>query len=126
MRPWATLALPLALNFGIASVASADSSSRNAVTWGRAIGDSPTAIGNLPIVDAEQAANWGGLAEDTSGNVWQWVQSTSPSAIEEQGPTNPLSLAEGYWFSAAVDGSGHLWTWGQNNGAGDPVPGHIW
>ncbi|MFZ0665803.1 MAG: hypothetical protein WAM97_08600 [Acidimicrobiales bacterium] len=120
MKAWVALAFVLALNLGIAGAASAHGS--NAVTWGEKIGDSPTEIANLPMVDAVQAANWGGLAEDTSGHVWQWVQSTSPSAIEEPGPTDPLSLGEGYWFSAVVDSSGDLWTWG-DNASGDLCQG---
>jgi alpha-tubulin suppressor-like RCC1 family protein len=115
MKRLVALALVVGLVCGIAAAASAHGGN-SAVTWGRDVGDSPAAIANLPMVDAVQAANWGGLAEDESGHVWQWVQSPSPSATEETGPNDPISLGEGYWFSAVVDGSGDLWTWGKNGG----------
>jgi alpha-tubulin suppressor-like RCC1 family protein len=92
-------------------------SSAPVYTWGQGISDSPTQVTGLPadIVDV-QAANWGGIAIDSSGNVWQWNASKEPSASEVVGPTDVVSIGEGNGapnpWGAAVTSSGVLWTWG--------------
>jgi alpha-tubulin suppressor-like RCC1 family protein len=83
-------------------------------TWGQKISHTPVTITNLPPAGDIQAANWGGLAVDASGNVWQWTKAHQPSAVEETGPTGVTSIGEGYFFSAAVDSVGDVWTWGDN------------
>jgi alpha-tubulin suppressor-like RCC1 family protein len=86
-------------------------------TWGQGISDSPTQVTGLPadITDVK-AANWGGLAIDSSGNVWQWNASRVPSASEVVGPTDAVSIGEGNGspnaWGAAVTSGGVLWTWG--------------
>lgn len=88
---------------------------------------SPTVVGGLPSdIVAVQASNWGGMALDGSGNVWDWgsgiygdlgdgKKTSSPNvAVEVQGPTNVVSIGEGNHFGAAVDRSGDLWVWGWN------------
>ncbi len=86
-------------------------------TWGQGIADSPTQVTGLPMsISDVQAANWGGLAVDASGNVWQWSSSKDPSASEVVGPTDVVSIGEGNGapnaWGAAVTSSGVLWTWG--------------
>jgi alpha-tubulin suppressor-like RCC1 family protein len=95
-------------------------------TWGGSDGDTAVAVGDLPseIVDV-QAANWGGLAIDSSGDVYQWNAGASPEAIEEtaSGFSDAVSVGEGKGFSAAVTSSGELWTWGDENDYGDLCQG---
>ena len=88
----------------------------------------PALVGGLPAgTRAVQGANWGGMAIDTAGNVWDWGRNglgalgngsrkSSPnSAVEAKGPTNVVSIGEGNNFAAAVDTGGNLWVWGWNS-----------
>ena len=84
-------------------------------TWGKNLSSTPMQVGGLPnSVVQVQAANWGGLAIDGSGNVWQWTSSNSPYATRINGPSGVISVGEGgpYVTGAAVTSSGTLWTWG--------------
>jgi alpha-tubulin suppressor-like RCC1 family protein len=93
-----------------------------AYAWGQGIAESPVSIAGIPSnVTDVQAANWGGLAVDSTGNVWQWQSATSPTATEVSGPEDVVSIGEGNGapneWGAAVTASGALWTWG-NDGKG--------
>lgn len=87
--------------------------------WGGRISHSPEKVQGLPAAVDIQAANWGGLSVDAPGRVWQWSQPSHDGgklrAVEEIGPSNVVSIGEGYWFSAAVDSAGDVWTWGDNS-----------
>src|SRR6202034_538092 len=80
-------------------------------------------------VIALQAANWGGLAIDSTGDVWQWFGASSPRATAVNGPTKVDSVGEGgpqsEYFGAAAASSGQLWTWGSENNSGDLCLGSV-
>ncbi len=97
--------------------------------WGvdGAVHLTPSAVRNLPTsIVAVQAGNWGGMALDASGHVWDWGRNplgelgngttrNSPNkAVEAQGPSNIVSIGEGNNYATAVDTSGNLWVWGWN------------
>jgi alpha-tubulin suppressor-like RCC1 family protein len=93
-----------------------------AYAWGQGIADTPTPVAGIPtdVVDI-QAANWGGLAVDSTGTVWQWNSTSVPTASQVTGPQNVVSIGEGNGapnaWGAAVTAGGVLWTWG-NDGKG--------
>jgi len=104
-------------------------SSSGVYQWGYdgAVHLAPSLVQNLPSdIVAVQAGNWGGMALDGSGHVWDWGRNplgelgvgnhaSSPNrAVEAQGPSNVVSIGEGNNFAAAVDSSGDLWVWGWN------------
>ncbi len=87
----------------------------------------PRLVANLPSdIVAVQAGNWGGMALDATGHVWDWGHgqfgelgnghaSTSRNiAVEARGVSNVVSIGEGDDYAAAVDKSGHVWVWGDN------------
>jgi alpha-tubulin suppressor-like RCC1 family protein len=88
---------------------------------------SPSLVRGLPTgIVAVQGGNWGGMAIDSFGNVWDWGRNqfgelgngrhkNSPNiAVRAIGPTNVVSIGEGDDFAAAVDKTGNLWVWGWN------------
>ena len=127
------LALSLALALlGILSPTAAQAATPAVYIWGHGPAKAqefqyPTAIQGLPSgIVAVQAGNWGGMALDSSGHVWDWGHgqygelgdgkpgTTRNTAVEAQGPTNVVSIGEGDDFAAAVDKSGNVWVWGDN------------
>jgi alpha-tubulin suppressor-like RCC1 family protein len=108
----------------LATALHAQTSAGIVTTWGQKISRTPIEVSGLPQAVNIQAANWGGLTTDASGNVWQWTQRHRPIAVEERGPTHVTSIGEGYFFSAAVDGNGDVWTWG-DNAAGNLCQGDV-
>ena len=97
--------------------------------WGEHNIVRPTVVGNLPNdIVAVQAANWGGMAIDGQGRVWDWgdnnlgelgdgrlTGSSWGRAVEAVGPAHVVSIGEGNDFAAAVGASGQVWVWGNNN-----------
>ena len=115
----------------VGRVAPASASTGGAVyQWGFNSGKthlSPSNVSNLPSdIVAVQGANWGGMALDGAGNVWDWgvnkfgelgngrTRTSSNIAVRAVGPSHVVSIGEGNNFAAAVDTSGNLWTWGWN------------
>ena len=104
--------------------------SPGAQTWGRNVAESAIPVTGIPsgVVDV-QSANWGGLAADRAGDVWQWKSSTHPDAEQVEGVSNAVSLGEGdgpykYAFGAAATTSGAVWTWGFD-GSGQLCDGEL-
>jgi alpha-tubulin suppressor-like RCC1 family protein len=107
-----------------------------AQTWGRNVAESPIAVTGVPSGVVEvQAANWGGLAADRAGDVWEWKSSAHPDATQVEGVSNAVSLGEGDGpfknaFGVAATASGAVWTWGYDGGgqlcdgeqSGDKLP----
>jgi alpha-tubulin suppressor-like RCC1 family protein len=111
---------------GTSSVAYAQSAGGAVYQWGRTE-NTITALSGLPAdVVAVQAGNWGGMALDATGHVWDWgygtdgelgdgaVTNSMDTAVEASGPQNIVSIGEGDDFAAAIDNAGDLWVWGDN------------
>ena len=132
-RPRSALSLALAL-FGILSPTAAQAATPAVYIWGHGPAKAqefqyPTAIQGLPSgIVAVQAGNWGGMAIDSQGNVWDWgsngdgelgngraTKTNWLDAVEAKGPTHVVSIGEGNSFAAAVDSHGGLWVWGNDN-----------
>jgi alpha-tubulin suppressor-like RCC1 family protein len=123
------------MTLGIAGVTAAQAATPAVYQWGFGSGSTaprhlaPTAVHGLPSgIVAVQAGNWGGMALDSQGNVWDWGSNTQgelgnarqtgsswSTAVEAQGPSDIVSIGEGNSFAAAVDAHGDLWVWGNNN-----------
>jgi alpha-tubulin suppressor-like RCC1 family protein len=84
-----------------------------------------TPVAGLPAdVVSVQAGDWGGMALDATGHVWDWgygsqgelgdglVVNSFNTAVEAKGPHDIVSIGEGDNYAAAVDRSGNLWVWG--------------
>jgi alpha-tubulin suppressor-like RCC1 family protein len=76
------------------------------------------AIGGLPTdVSIVQAGNFGGLAVDSAGKVYQWDTSPDPTAsqigISSSSPV--VAVGEGASYGAAVLADGDVWTWGNDH-----------
>jgi alpha-tubulin suppressor-like RCC1 family protein len=127
-----TLALVM---LGVVAPTAAQAATPTVYQWGFGSGSTaphhlvPTSVQGLPSgIVAVQAGNWGGMALDSHGNVWDWGSNTQgelgnarqtgsswSTAVEAQGPSNIVSIGEGNSFAAAVDAHGDLWVWGNNN-----------
>jgi alpha-tubulin suppressor-like RCC1 family protein len=99
--------------------ASADNTPNQVLTW---YGDqgkksSPETVAGLPTdVSIVQAGNFGGLAVDSAGKVYQWESSPDPTAaqvaITSGSPV--VAVGEGASYGAAVQANGDVWTWGND------------
>jgi alpha-tubulin suppressor-like RCC1 family protein len=123
--------LLLAALVDVVASGGAQAASASVYQWGFNSGQthlSPGQVTGLPSrIVAVQAANWGGMALDSKGNVWDWgtdkvgalgdgLRRSSPNiAVRAIGPTHVVSIGEGNNFGAAVDRAGNLWTWGWNH-----------
>src|SRR5580692_7585894 len=94
-------ALVLAGIISFLGVQPANASFEFAFTWGGGahgghISDSPTPVRGItdPLVRI-QAANWGGLAVDSTGRVYTWASNPDPQASVVGGPTDVVSIGEG-------------------------------
>jgi len=97
------------------AVPTSGTSTATVATWGLHMDNATVEPSNLPDgIEQIQAANWGGLALDTSGTVYSWTSSPDPVATLVDGPTDVVSIGEGGGsvFGAASTGSDDLWTWG--------------
>ena len=121
----------LTLLFMVASVgagrpAGAQAAGQSVYQWGY-IQRTIAAVSGLPSdIVTVQAGDWGGMALDASGHVWDWGYGTQgelgdggttdsfTTAVEAKGPLHIVSIGEGYNFAAAVDRSGDLWVWGKD------------
>lgn len=134
LRRRAMSAVAVAAVAGLPMVQSAASAtvSSTTVQWGTIEGasgrPSPVVVAGVPKnVVTVQAANWGGMAIDAAGNVWDWGNgsfgdlgngTTAPSlnrAVQVSGVSHAVSIGEGNDFGAAVDASGDVWVWGWND-----------
>jgi len=121
----------LSLSLGVVGLAgTANATAASVYQWGKESTNRhfvPRLVGGLPShIVAVQAGNWGGMALDATGHVWDWGHgqygelgdgkpgTSRNTAIEAQGPTNVVSIGEGDDFAAAVDKSGSVWVWGDN------------
>ena len=114
---------PLALAASVASLTlfagpAAAAKPSSVVTWGDG-NKTAVRISGLPSSPtAVQAANWGGLVLDASGQVWTWYDSDAPEASRVIGPTKVVSIGEGDStrapYGLAVTRSGKLWSWGHD------------
>ncbi len=109
---------------GFGGTVSAQATSPSVYQWGyteRTI----TPVAGLPTgIVAVQAGDWGGMALDATGHVWDWgygsqgelgdgsVTDSFATAVEAKGPHDIVSIGEGDNYAAAVDASGNLWVWG--------------
>jgi alpha-tubulin suppressor-like RCC1 family protein len=116
---------------GVVDSTGAQAATPSVYIWGHALNTGaefsvPTALQGLPTgMVSVQAANWGGMAVDANGNVWDWgakgelgngtaKKNSWDTAVEAQGPTHVVSIGEGNSFAAAVDAQGDLWVWGND------------
>jgi alpha-tubulin suppressor-like RCC1 family protein len=128
---WRVVLLCAGLTFVAFTLPASDAfaSSAGVYQWGvdGAVHLSPSQVTGLPSgIVAVQAGNWGGMALDTTGHVWDWGRNplgelgngttrNSPNrAVEAMGPANIVSIGEGNNYAAAVDSAGNLWVWGWN------------
>ena len=121
--------LGLSLAVGLVSTAgpaNAETPNASVHQWGMETSAMRVVSGLPSDIVAVQAANWGGMALDAGGHVWDWgrgqygelgngtTMTSLNTAVEAQGPANVVSIGEGDDYAAAVDNFGNLWVWGDN------------
>lgn len=109
---------------GLGEAPSAGAAGASVYQWGYTERTITPVAGLPPDIVAVQAGDWGGMALDATGHVWDWGYgsqgelgdgSTADSfgtAVEAKGPHHIVSIGEGDNYAAAVDASGDLWVWG--------------
>ncbi len=97
----------------------ADNSPNQVMNWYGDKGQksSTYVIGGLPTdISIVQAGNFGGLAVDSAGKVYQWDSSPDPTANQVAVASNShvIAVGEGAYYGAAVLADGTVWTWGND------------
>jgi alpha-tubulin suppressor-like RCC1 family protein len=99
--------------------ASADNTQNQVLTWYGDQGQerAPETVGGLPTdISIVQAGNFGGLAVDSAGKVYQWDSSSDPTAsqVAITASSHVVAVGEGAFYGAGVLADGTVWTWGND------------